>query len=67
MTRAVLISIRPGWTELIACGDKTLEIRKTRPNRGAKMDLEGEYAALQQLRILHPGYKGIAVLRRGCR
>lgn len=46
MTRAVLISIRPGWTELIACGDKTLEIRKTRPNRGAKMDLEGEYAAL---------------------
>lgn len=34
MTRAVLISIRPGWTELIACGDKTLEIRKTRPNLG---------------------------------
>lgn len=29
--KAVLISIRPKWVELIASGKKTLEIRKTRP------------------------------------
>lgn len=31
MRKAVLISIRPKWCELIASGKKTLEIRKTRP------------------------------------
>lgn len=31
MSKAVLISIRPKWCELIASGDKTIEIRKTRP------------------------------------
>lgn len=31
MSKAVLISIRPKWCELIASGEKTLEIRKTRP------------------------------------
>lgn len=31
MSRAVLISIRPQWCELIASGKKTIEVRKTRP------------------------------------
>lgn len=30
--RAVLISIRPEWVEKILSGEKTLEVRKTRPN-----------------------------------
>lgn len=30
--KAVLISIRPKWCELIASGKKTIEVRKTRPN-----------------------------------
>ena len=29
--KAVLISIKPKWCELIASGEKTLEVRKTRP------------------------------------
>ena len=29
--KSVLISIRPKWCELIARGEKTLEVRKTRP------------------------------------
>lgn len=32
MSRAVLISIRPKWCELIASGKKTVEIRKTAPH-----------------------------------
>ena len=31
MGKAVLISIRPKWCELIASGKKTIEVRKTRP------------------------------------
>lgn len=31
MSKAVLISIRPKWCDLIANGKKTVEIRKTRP------------------------------------
>lgn len=31
MSKAVMISIRPKWCELIANGEKTVEIRKTRP------------------------------------
>lgn len=31
MRRAVLVSIRPKWCQLIASGQKTVEIRKTRP------------------------------------
>ena len=31
MKNAVMISIRPKWCELIANGEKTIEIRKTRP------------------------------------
>lgn len=31
MNKAVLISIRPKWCDLIIRGEKTLEIRKTRP------------------------------------
>ena len=31
--KAVLISIRPEWCDLIARGEKTLEVRKTRPKQ----------------------------------
>ena len=31
MTKSVLISIRPRWVDLIARGEKTIEVRKTRP------------------------------------
>lgn len=34
MSKAVLISIRPGWSQKIMEGRKTIEVRKTRP----KMD-----------------------------
>lgn len=30
--KAVLISIKPKWCELIACGKKTIEVRKTKPD-----------------------------------
>lgn len=33
MSKAVLISIRPKWCELIASGKKTIEVRKTRPKQ----------------------------------
>ena len=32
--KSVLISIRPKWCELIASGEKTIEVRKTRPKMG---------------------------------
>ena len=31
MSKAVLVSIRPKWVEKIANGEKTIEVRKTRP------------------------------------
>lgn len=34
MAKAVLISIRPAWCEKIARGEKTVEVRKTRPKLG---------------------------------
>ena len=34
MSKAVMISIKPEWCELIAKGEKTLEIRKTAPKLG---------------------------------
>lgn len=34
MSRAVLISIRPKWCEKIVLGQKTIEVRKTRPKMG---------------------------------
>lgn len=53
MAKAVLISIRPEWVEKILAGEKTIEVRKTRPNMrtpfkcyiyypncGARMDKE---------------------------
>lgn len=33
MSKAVLISIRPKWCEKIANGEKTIEVRKTRPKK----------------------------------
>ena len=35
MNKAVLISIRPEWCEKIASGQKTIEVRKTRPKTEA--------------------------------
>ena len=32
MSKAVMLSIRPKWCEKIARGEKTIEVRKTRPN-----------------------------------
>lgn len=32
MSKAVMLSIRPKWVEKIADGEKTIEVRKTRPN-----------------------------------
>ena len=31
MRKAVMISIRPKWCEKIVIGEKTIEVRKTRP------------------------------------
>ena len=31
MSKAVMLSIRPKWCEKICCGEKTIEVRKTRP------------------------------------
>ena len=31
MSKAVMLSVRPKWCEKIACGEKTIEVRKTRP------------------------------------
>lgn len=31
MSKAVMLSIRPKWVEKIASGEKTIEVRKTRP------------------------------------
>lgn len=32
MSKAVMLSIRPKWCEKIASGEKTIEVRKARPN-----------------------------------
>ena len=32
MSKAVMLSVRPKWCEKIASGEKTIEVRKTRPN-----------------------------------
>lgn len=31
MSKAIMLSIRPKWCEKIASGEKTIEVRKTRP------------------------------------
>ena len=31
MSKAVMLSIRPKWCEKICVGEKTIEVRKTRP------------------------------------
>ena len=43
--RAVLISIRPEWCELIASGKKTVEIRKTIPRKFVHDGFYGGYVA----------------------
>lgn len=39
MAKAVLISIRPKWVEKILSGEKTLEVRKTRPKLEAPFEV----------------------------
>ena len=34
MSKAVMLSIRPKWCEKIANGEKTIEVRKTKPKLG---------------------------------
>ena len=57
--KAVLISIRPKWCELIASGKKTVEVRKTRPklesqtrNMGGQRLCTGVLSLLSLLRDL---------------
>lgn len=47
--KALLISIRPKWVELIASGRKTIEIRKTRPK------LETPFKCYIYCTKFHPG------------
>lgn len=49
MSKAVLISIRPKWCELIASGKKTIEVRKTRPK------LETPFKCYIYCTKFHPG------------
>lgn len=47
MSKAVMLSIRPKWAEKIANGEKTIEVRKTRPKldtpaRGGSYYVKGE-------------------------
>ena len=49
MSKAVLISIRPKWCELIASGKKTIEVRKTRPK------LKTPFKCYIYCTKLHPG------------
>jgi len=34
--KAILMSIQPKWCKLIAHGNKTIEVRKTKPNKGLR-------------------------------
>ena len=47
--RAVLISIRPKWCELIASGKKTIEVRKTAPK------INTPFKCYTYCTKLHPG------------
>lgn len=49
MSKAVLISIRPKWCELIASGKKTIEVRKSQPK------LETPFKCYIYCTKLHPG------------
>ena len=49
--KAVLISIRPQWCEKIASGEKTIEVRKTRPK------LETPSCSILKLRLSELGTK----------
>ena len=59
MSRAVLISIRPKWCELIANGEKTIEVRKTRPK------LETPFKCYIYCTKLHPGDTGSMINLKG--
>lgn len=39
MSKAVMLSIRPKWCEKIVSGEKTIEVRKTRPKLDTPREL----------------------------
>lgn len=45
MSKAVMLSIRPKWCEKIASGEKTIEVRKTRPKGGSRAKSSGNSPA----------------------
>lgn len=56
MSKAVLISIQPKWCELIASGEKTIEVRKSRPK--LKTPFKVYIYCTQEKRLLRKFNKG---------
>ena len=56
MAKAVLISIQPKWCELIASGEKTVEVRKTKPK------LETPFKCYIYCTVERAGYDALWVL-----
>ena len=56
MSKAVMISIRPKWCEKIASGEKTIEVRKTRPK------LETPFKCYIYCTVEKAGYDALWVL-----
>ena len=56
MSKAVMISIRPGWCEKIASGEKTIEVRKTKPK------LEAPFKCYIYCTVERAGYDVLWVL-----
>ena len=56
MSKAVLISIRPKWVEKIASGEKTIEVRKTKPK------LETPFKCYIYCTVEKAGYDALWVL-----
>lgn len=48
MSAAILLSIRPEWVEKILSGEKTIEVRKTRP----KLDTPWEKADQETANVM---------------
>ena len=56
MSKAVMLSIRPKWVEKIASGEKTIEVRKTRPK------LETPFKCYIYCTVERAGYDALWVL-----
>ena len=48
MSKAVMISIRPKWCQKIASGEKTIEVRKTKPKLGTPFKPKGAMAEIKR-------------------